>query len=111
MKLLLDQNLSRRMVPLLQSAYLGTTQVALLGMEESSDFSIWEYAKQQGFIIVTKDSDFYDMSTLYGTPPQVIWMKIGNVGKQETIELLLKSQTTLEKLLNNPETACIELIA
>lgn len=64
MKLLLDQNLSRRMVPLLQSAYPNSTQVALLGMEESTDFAIWEYAKRHAFIMVTKDSDFYELSTL-----------------------------------------------
>ena len=110
MKLLLDENLSRRLVPSLQSAYPGTTQIALLGMEESSDFTIWEYAKTKGFIIVTKDSDFYEMSTLYGTPPQLIWLKVGNLGKQETTELLLKAQKKIQHLFDNPEIACIELI-
>lgn len=111
MKLLLDQNLSRRIVPLLQSAYPGTTQVALLNMERASDLIIWEYAKQNNFTIVTKDSDFYEMSTLYGVPPLLIWLKVGNSGKQEITDLLLKSKESIEQLFHNPETACIELIS
>lgn len=45
MKLLLDENLSRRLVPFLQNAYPGTSQVVLLGMESASDRDIWQKAK------------------------------------------------------------------
>jgi hypothetical protein len=37
MKLLLDENLSRRLVPFLQEAYPGSSQVVLLGLEQASD--------------------------------------------------------------------------
>ena len=66
MKLLLDENLSRRIVPFLQNAYPGSTQVVLTGMERASDAAVWEYAKTNSFVIVTKDSDYYDMSLLHG---------------------------------------------
>jgi predicted nuclease of predicted toxin-antitoxin system len=72
MKLLLDEQLSRRIVPFLQAAYPGSTQVALIGMERASDREIWEYARANGFAIVTKDSDFYDLSLVLGAPPQVV---------------------------------------
>jgi predicted nuclease of predicted toxin-antitoxin system len=110
MKLLLDQNLSRRIVPLLQSAYPETTQIALLGMEGVNDYAIWQYAKNNGFVIVTKDSDFYEMSALYGIPPQLIWLKTGNTSRQKTAQTLLQAQTTIEQLFQDPETACIELV-
>ena len=45
MKLLLDENLSRRIVPFLQAAFPGSTQIALLGLESASDSEIWRYAK------------------------------------------------------------------
>jgi predicted nuclease of predicted toxin-antitoxin system len=41
MKLLLDENLSRKIVPFLQSAFPGSSQVVLLGLESSSDREIW----------------------------------------------------------------------
>lgn len=64
MKLLLDENLSRRLVPFLQSAFPGSTQVALAGLERADDRAIWQYAREHDFVIVTKDADFYDLSLL-----------------------------------------------
>lgn len=81
MKLLLDENLSRRVVPFLQEAYPGSSQVALLGLETATDQQVWDYARRDGYVIVSKDSDFYDLSLLQGTPPQVIWIKTGNASK------------------------------
>ncbi|WP_408597071.1 DUF5615 family PIN-like protein [Limnohabitans sp.] len=37
MKLLLDENLSRRLVPFLQHDFPGTSQVTLLGLESASN--------------------------------------------------------------------------
>ena len=58
MKLLLDENLSRRIVPFIQDLYPDSTQVALIGMEQLDDKAIRQYAIDNGFIIVTKDADF-----------------------------------------------------
>ena len=54
MKLLLDENLSRRIVPFLQSAFPGSSQVALIGLVSKSDSDIWQYAKDNGFVIVSR---------------------------------------------------------
>lgn len=89
MKLLLDENLSRRAIPFLQNAFPGSTQVAILGMENADDWKIWNYAKNNDFVIVTKDSDFFDMASVYGQPPQIIWLKIGNQSKAVTINALI----------------------
>ena len=40
MKLLLDQNLSRRLIPALEIHYPESTQVALIGLEKSTDKEI-----------------------------------------------------------------------
>jgi predicted nuclease of predicted toxin-antitoxin system len=63
MKLLLDENLSRRLVPFLVHDYPGTSQVTLLGMEQASDTALWQYAKTEGFVIVTRDADFQEIAT------------------------------------------------
>jgi predicted nuclease of predicted toxin-antitoxin system len=109
MKLLLDENLSRRIVPFLQADFPGTSQVAMEGLERGSDLDVWRYAKENDFVIVTKDSDFYELSLLHGTPPKVIWLQVGNVSKATVMELLLDNRETIVRLLADPEIACVEI--
>lgn len=54
MKLLLDENLSRRLVPSLQHDYPGGNQVVLLGMESATDKEVWQKARDDGSVIVTR---------------------------------------------------------
>jgi predicted nuclease of predicted toxin-antitoxin system len=109
MKLLLDENLSRRMIPFLQTDYPGSTQIALLGMERSTDREVWEYARTNGFVLVTKDSDFHELSVLLGAPPKVIWLKSGNQSKAVMVNALLANQTAIEKALVEDGKICVEI--
>ncbi len=109
MKLLFDENLSRRMVPLIAPHYPGSSQVALLGLEQASDAALWAYARQHDFIIVTKDSDFVDLSTLYGQPPKVILLRTGNQAWQITAQTLIDHRESLELALIATNAACVDL--
>jgi predicted nuclease of predicted toxin-antitoxin system len=109
MKLLLDENLSRRVVPFIQDAFPDSTQIALLGMENSADKDIWQYAKDHDYVIVTKDSDFYEMSLLYGSPPKILWLKIGNQTKAATIRALTENSVDIERVLMAENKACVEV--
>lgn len=109
MKLLLDENLSRRIIPFIDQAYPGSTQVTMIGLERASDAQLWAYAKQNDFVIVTKDSDYYDMSLLQGAPPHVIWLKTGNVTKAKVTQLLLDHRELIESLLLQGSMACVEI--
>lgn len=108
-KLLLDENLSRRIVFAIASHYPGSSQVTLLKLEQASDFVIWDYARQNDFIIVTKDSDFIDLSTLYGSPPKIVQLKIGNKSWQATAQILIDCQDVLESTLVAANAAYINL--
>jgi len=110
MKLLLDENLSRRLVPFLQDAYPGTTQVALVGLERADDRAIWQYARDYGFVIVTKDADYYDLSLLLGAPPNIIWLQIGNSDKASVLRKLTANPHAIEVAFAEG-LACIELLA
>lgn len=109
MKLLLDENLSRRLVPFLTEIFPDTSQVALLGLENADDKRIWHYAKENDFIIVTKDADFYELSSIYGQPPKIIWLKIGNQSKAATINALVSNREAIEKVLILDNKACLEV--
>ena len=109
MKLLLDQNLSHRLVKSLLDKYPESNQVALLNMGNATDQAIWEYAKDYGFVIVTKDMDFYEFSMLLNGPPLVIWLRCGNQPKSVILERLLTHYDEIEAAFNNPDVWCVEI--
>lgn len=50
--------------------------------------SFWEYARLNGFLIVSKDADMHDLSLLFGNPPKVIWLRLGNCSTTQAVSLL-----------------------
>ena len=110
MKLLLDENLSRRLIPFLQTAYPGSTQVVLEGLERANDRDIWQYAKDHDFVIVTKDADYYDLSLLLGAPPFVIWLQTGNSDKAAVLACLIERQAEIQAGFENGQQ-CVEVFA
>ncbi|MBE9125852.1 MULTISPECIES: DUF5615 family PIN-like protein [unclassified Coleofasciculus] len=78
MKLLLDENLSDRIIFQIVDLYPGSVHVKTLALTNTDDVVIWEYAKDNDFVIVSKDSDFHQRSILYGHPPKFIYLRIGN---------------------------------
>lgn len=72
MKLLFDQNLSPRLAEQLGDLFPGSAHVQSLRLARSSDSRLWDFACQNEFVIVTKDGDFSDRSSLFGYPPKVI---------------------------------------
>lgn len=109
MKLLLDENLSRRIVPFLQTAFPGSSQVTLSGLETASDSEIWQHAKANGFVIVSRDSNFQERSLVAGHPPQVVWLKIPNRSKTVVLNILLDHYTEIEQALIEQNRACVEI--
>lgn len=95
LRLLFDQNLSSRLVRLLADIYPGSVHVRGLGLHESDDEVIWQYAGAHKFIIVSKDSDFHQLSFLRGYPPKVVWLRIGNAPTAVVAAVLRDHQTTI----------------
>jgi predicted nuclease of predicted toxin-antitoxin system len=78
MRLLFDNNLSPRLVQHLMDIYPDARHVSAVGLDRASDLAVWNYAQTHSYIIVTKDSDFSDVSVLRGYPPKVVWLRLGN---------------------------------
>lgn len=89
MKLLFDQNLSPRLPRLLADIYADSIHVREVGLRAADDLAIWQFAKAEGYAIVSKDSDFQQRSLLHGAPPKFIWLRVGNC-TVNTIESLLR---------------------
>jgi predicted nuclease of predicted toxin-antitoxin system len=90
-KLLFDENLSFRLVEGLNREFPGSTHVGMVGLSSADDRSVWEFADRNSFIIVSKDSDFHQLSFVLGPQPKVVWVKVGNA-HTETVEALLRSR-------------------
>ena len=88
MKLLFDRNLSPRLVNRLADIYPASQHIFLIGLERVNDLTVWEYARQHEFILVTKDSDFNELSVLRKFPPKVIWIRRGNCSNRQIEEIL-----------------------
>ena len=110
MKLLLDENLSQRLVPLLQADYPGSNQVVLLGMESASDAEVWQKAKDDGYVIVTRDSDFQELSLVWGHPPKVIRLKTFNQSRAATLRVLVDNKELIAQSLIVDNLASVEII-
>src|SRR5262245_31018296 len=78
MKLLFDHNLSYKLVARLADLLPDSTHVRNVHLHEADDSTVWEYARTNGFAIVSKDEDFHQLSFLYGAPPKVVWIRLGN---------------------------------
>jgi predicted nuclease of predicted toxin-antitoxin system len=109
MKLLLDQNVSHRLIATLNNTYPDTTQVSLLELGEADDRTIWELALREGFAIVTHDADFEAYSVLAGGPPLVIWLRCGNRPKSVILDKLLAHRKVIEQANADPSVWCVEI--
>ncbi len=88
MKLLFDANLSPRLVSRLADLFPASTHVRDIGLKAADDPLVWDYARANDFMIVSKDADMHDLSLLYGNPPKVIWLRLGNCSTSEAENLL-----------------------
>jgi predicted nuclease of predicted toxin-antitoxin system len=109
LKLLLDQNLSYRLLAGLEAAFPGSSQIHRLRMEHADDGVIWQFARENDFAIVTKDSDFYERSLVHGFPPQVVWLKCGNLSTRQLEAILQRSTETIASFLEERKAACLEI--
>ena len=78
MKLLYDQNLSDQLVTLLDDLFPNSIHVKSIDLTNATDVELWNYARDANYLIVSKDTDFSNMSIIHGHPPKVIWLRLGN---------------------------------
>ncbi len=109
MKLLFDENLSRKIASRLASLYPGSSHVAEAGLIASPDGEVWEFAKENGFVIVSADSDFYELATTVGPPPKVIWLRRWTHPTNDAEDLLRRSALRITHFERDPELGVLIL--
>lgn len=111
MKLLLDQNISYRLVGDLKELVPELTHVKFEGLQDAEDHEIWKYAQQNHFTIVTFDADFYSLQIIRGFPPRIIWFRFGNTTRQEFVAFFQQHIDKIREFLTLEEfeyVGCLE---
>jgi len=108
-KLLFDQNLSRKLCRLLSDAFPDSQQVVQAGLGRAGDGEIWEFARRNGFAIVTLDADFSDIAAVRGAPPRIVWLRCGNQPTSAVERLLRANAALIAQFAEDDDAACLEL--
>ncbi len=109
MKLLLDENLSDRIIPQILDLFPDSSHVKSLGLLRTDDSISWSFAGQHGFIIVSKDSDFHQRSLVLGAPPKFIFLRVGNCPTDRITGILRSESVVIYAFTNDPSTSILVL--
>jgi len=108
-KLLYDHNPSPKLIRRLADLFPDSNHVFHLNLHEVDDSLIWDYAKNNGFLIVSKDSDFSDRSLLFGHPPKVIRLHLGNCTTGAVETLLRDHKDLIATFAVDVQRSCLHL--
>ncbi|MEM6429013.1 MAG: DUF5615 family PIN-like protein [Deinococcota bacterium] len=109
MKLLFDQNLSHHLVGLLKDIFPNSEHVRNVGLNAADDLSVWAYAKENSYAVVSKDADFHQRSLVLGYPPKVIWVRLGNCSTSDVAQLLRHYEDAIKDFERDLEVAFLSL--
>jgi predicted nuclease of predicted toxin-antitoxin system len=109
MKLLFDENLSPRLPRLLAAMFPDSRHVRDCGLLGAPDHEVWRFALEQGFVIISKDADFYQRTMLYGSPPKVIWLRVGNCTTHLLHRTIIEHEEDLRTFEGDPVEALLVL--
>jgi predicted nuclease of predicted toxin-antitoxin system len=107
-KLLLDENLSPRLGRI-EDLFPGSLHVRSQGLKQTPDKTVREYAKSNGFSIVTADADFYELAVALGPPPKVIWLRGCDYPTAVAEELIRSQAIRIAEFLEDSERAVLIL--
>ena len=109
MRLLFDENLSPALPRLLANVFPDSAHLRDRGLLGQPDNVIWEHAREHGFTLVSKDVDFERRSQLYGGPPRLIWLRIGNCSREQLLALIVANVDVIRGLEESMDEAILIL--
>ena len=104
MSLVLDENLSARLVERLVTLFTGLKHVRDIGLRQAPDEQIWKWAKDNNCTVVSADADFVALSRRLEWPPKVIHIEKCDFPFRVIEELL--RQNALRISTKTPKAAC-----
>ncbi len=110
MKILVDQNISFRLLLLIVKEFPQAMHIKALGLTNASDHQIFFFARQHGFEgVITQDEDFYSLLLEHSKPPKVIWLRTGNCSTRYLADTILRNATLIHDFLADDSQDCLEI--
>jgi predicted nuclease of predicted toxin-antitoxin system len=104
LSLLLDENLSPRLVEKLSDLFPGIAHVRQFGLRQAADPDIWRYARDNGFNIVTADADFLNLLKRLECPPKVVFLPRCDYPARVIEDLLRRNAVRIAEFEQKPES-------
>jgi predicted nuclease of predicted toxin-antitoxin system len=109
-KLLFDENLSHKLARRPADVFPSSIHVRDIGLKASDDPLVWDYARDNDFMIVSKDADMHDLSLVFGNPPKVIWLRLGNCSTSDVESLLRREFEAIRKFYEDNSVSLLALL-
>lgn len=109
MKFLLDQNISFKVKKMLREIYPDVKHLSDIELTNKTDVEIFNYAKELNYVIVTKDSDFADLSLIKENPPKIICLKFGNSSSMKVAHVLINENSKIVDFIKSTDSHVLEL--
>ena len=109
MKFIIDAQLPPALARYLAAKGENAMHVLDIGMMESSDSEIWDFALKEEMVIITKDEDFQMRASVTQHCPGIIWVRIGNCSKKTLLNFFEQKWEKIKLELSN-EVKLLELI-
>jgi predicted nuclease of predicted toxin-antitoxin system len=106
-RLLIDQNLSPRLVASVADLFPNSLHVRDVGLAQADDSAVWAYARDNDLTIATKDGDFHQLSFLLGAPPKVVWFRAGNCSTDQIGHLIKRHAAMMADFVTRAEEAIL----
>lgn len=98
------------MVELLADTFADSLHVRSVGLDRADDAAVWRFARDRGFAIVTKDSDFQERSQLADSSPRVVWIRRGNCSTLVIESVLRQHAPRITGLEHDQDTRFLVLL-
>jgi predicted nuclease of predicted toxin-antitoxin system len=98
-RFLIDENLPATLAASLTVPCMHATDLG----GQPTDAALWEHAARDGWVILTKDADFFDRLTLQGPPPKVVWVRTGNLRRTALEDQLAANLPFILRLLTEAD--------
>jgi len=108
-KLLFDENLSPALSGRIADLFPNSLHVRDVGMKATDDPVVWNYAKDNDFMIVSKDADMHDLSLVFGNPPKVVWLRLGNCSTRQVEEFLRRDFDVIKLFYEDENVSLLAL--
>ncbi len=112
MKLFFDLYISYRIITKIESIFPESIHTSTVGLNGKSDKEIRKYCQRDGYTIVTFDADFYELANLFGHPPKIIWIRIGNMSTDNIAKIISAYSNDIKDFVTKIEYekfACLEI--